>query len=394
MKIFFLVSRVPYPIEKGDKLRAFYQIKHLYKKGHEIILCALGDKAVHPDAEKMLSQYCSKVIIYKLSRIQILFRLFFTYIFSNKSLQVSYFYNKHIHKNINKLIEKYQPEHIFCQLVRVSEYVKHLPLPKTLDYMDALSRGMERQIEKAPFYLKPFIKVEAIRLKRYEHQIFDYFTNHCIISEQDKKLITHIRFEEITVIPNGIDFNRFQFEQVQEKKYDVLFTGNMSYPPNIDAALFLINKIMPIVWKQKPQAVLMISGASPARDLLKHKSTKNIIISGWVDDLSAIYKQSRIFVAPMHIGTGLQNKLLEAMAMQLPCVTSTLANNALQAENGKSVIIAETVEAYANNILKLLENEKLQITIGEGGYHYVKNNFSWEKSVNELEKLFDKKNGQ
>lgn len=387
MKIFFLVSRFPYPIEKGDKLRAFYQIKGLSDKGHQIVLCALTDKAIHPDAKNVLSHYCDEIHVFKLSRLYILPHLLFTYLFSNKSLQVSYFFNKKIQAKINQLIKKTKPEHIFCQLVRTSEYVKRQSIPKTLDYMDALSKGMERQVNKSPFYMKPFLQVEALRLKRYEHKIFNYFNNHSIISEQDKDLIVNIKKENIEVLPNGIDTKKFNSSSNIKKKYDILFTGNMSYPPNIDAAVFLIEQLMPLIWKENKNIKLMIAGANPAKAITKHKNKTNIFISGWVDDLCEIYNQSLIFAAPLFIGTGLQNKLLEAMAMQLPCITTSSAGNALIEKEENAIIIAEEVEKYVKHILMLIRNENKRNEITKINLQYVKDHYTWEKTNKQLEEL-------
>jgi glycosyltransferase involved in cell wall biosynthesis len=120
--------------------------------------------------------------------------------------------------------------------------------------------------------------------------------------------------------------------------------------------------------------------------VVKLKSNR-VIVTGWVDDISEYYAKSKVFVAPMQIGTGLQNKLLEAMAMQLPCITSNLANNALNAEPNKSVLIGENPKDYANHIVQLLDNKDLYQKIAENGYDFVKRNYTWEGSTSILEKL-------
>ncbi len=388
MKIFVLLSRFPFPLEKGDKLRAFHQIKEL-SKSNEIVLCCLSDEKVSKEDTKQLEAYCSSITVIRLHKLAIYFKLIGSLLFSDQSLQVAYFYNKKAQKTINNLIAKHQPDHIYCQLIRVTEYVRKLPIPKTLDYMDALARGMERRVEEAPFYKQWFLKTETNRLKTYEHFIFDDFDFTTIISEQDKNLIVNIKNDTTVVVPNGVDYSTYQRKEVT-KEYDLIFTGNMAYPPNIDSAVYLANKIMPLVWKTHPTISLVIVGAKPTSKVLKLKSTK-IAVTGWVDDISEYYTKSKIFVAPMQIGTGLQNKLLEAMAMQLPCITSNLANNALNAEPNKSVLIGDNPNDYANHIVQLLENTDLYKTIAENGYSFVKKNYTWEGSTSILEKLIRSK---
>ena len=384
MKIFVLLSRFPYPLEKGDKLRAFHQIKELSKK-HEIILCALSDEKVDQKSIRKLSEYWVHIEVIRLYKWKVVFSLLRSLLFSNQSLQVSYFYNKKAHERIKELIQIHSANHIYCQLIRVTEYVRKINIPKTLDYMDALARGMERRVEESPFYLKWFLKTETTRLKRYEHFIFDDFDFTTIISEQDRNLIVNIKNDTTVVVPNGVDYSTYK-HQVLDKEFDLIFTGNMAYPPNVDSVIYLANNIMPLVWEKQPNIKLVIVGAKPAPKVQKLKS-KNIIVTGWVEDISEYYAKSKVFVAPMQIGTGLQNKLLEAMAMQLPCITSNLANNALNAEPNKSVLIGENPKDYANHIVQLLENKELYSSIAQNGYKFVKENYTWEGSTAILERL-------
>jgi polysaccharide biosynthesis protein PslH len=389
MKIFVLLSRFPYPLEKGDKLRAFHQIKELSKK-HEIILCALTDEKIAQSSVDILSEYCKHIEIIKLPKIKIYWNLLRQLLFTNKSLQVAYFYNSGAQKKIDLYLKKYQPDHIYCQLIRVTEYVRNSPIKKTLDYMDALARGMERRVEDAPFYLKWFLKTETTRLKRYEHFIFNDFNNSVIISEQDRKLIVNVNNDNITVVPNGVDYNTYKHESLP-KEYDLIFTGNMAYPPNVDSVVYLVNNVMPLVWEKQPQINLIIVGAKPTVKVLKLKSEK-VNVTGWIEDISEYYSKSKIFIAPMQIGTGLQNKLLEAMAMKLPCVTSQLANNALGATHSENILIGNSDEEYAEHIINLINDAHLCESIAEKGYQFVKENYTWEGSTSILEKLITSTN--
>ena len=384
MKIFVLLSRFPYPLEKGDKLRAFHQIKELSRE-HEIILCAVSDEKVEKESIKMLSKYCSTILVIKLPKWRVYWNLFIHLLFTNKSLQVAYFYNSSAQKKIDASIVKYQPDHIYCQLIRVTEYVRKSKVKKTLDYMDALARGMERRVEDAPFYMKWFLKTETIRLKRYEHFIFEDFDNHVIISEQDRKLIVNVKNDNVIVVPNGVDYETYKHTEI-EKEFDLIFTGNMAYPPNVDSVVYLVNKIMPLVWEQRPKIRLVIVGAQPSAKVLKLKSDK-VVVTGWVEDISEYYSRSKIFIAPMQIGTGLQNKLLEAMAMKLPCITSELANNALGATHNEDILIGNNEIEYTKHVIKLIESVGLQKEIAQKGYEFVKENYTWEGSTSILQKL-------
>ncbi len=385
MKIFVLLSRVPYPIEKGDKLRAFHHIRCL-AQNHEIVLCALSDSSVHPEALNILGEICKAVHIIPIKPAGMIWNLLKAFVNGNP-LQVGYFYRSSAQARISELIKQHKPDHIFCQLIRVSEYVKELPIPKTLDYQDIFSMGAKRQAETAPFWKRPFLLLEYRRLLNYEKSIFDKFDHKCIISAPDRELLSHPNRNKVVIIPNGVDHDFFQ-PLARPKKFDIVFTGNMGYPPNIDAAHFIAKDIFPLVLKKIPTATLLIAGANPHASV-KSLQSANINVSGWMPDIRESYATSRIFIAPMCIGTGLQNKLLEAMSMKLPCITSPLANQALGAAVNQEILVGISAEQYAGHIIGLLQDESKASDLAENGFRFVKQNFSWEKSAAMIEKLFN-----
>ena len=135
---------------------------------------------------------------------------------------------------------------------------------------------------------------------------------------------------------------------------------------------------------------MLISGASPNNKVLALKSDK-VKISGWVDDIRENFAKSQLLVAPMLTSIGLQNKLLEAMAMQLPCITSTLANNALGAKHNEQIMVADTREQFAEYIIELLQDSIKAKKIAMNGYKFVINNFDWQSTTASLEQMFRKK---
>ncbi len=382
MKIFVLLPRIPWPLEKGDKLRAFNQIKQL-AKNNEVILCALSDKKSNKDeAFEALKPYCTSINFIDLGKISILFNMAMAF-FKGVPIQCGYFYNKKAHKEIHNLIEKHKPDMIFGQLLRIAEYIRKEKTPKTIDYQDVFSMGMKRRYEIAPFYLKPIFNMEYKRLRRYEHDIFNDFDIKTIISIPDRIHIDHPKKDEILIVPNGVDHEYYTPREC-EKKYDIVFTGNMSYAPNVNAVEYLANQILPIVWKQLPNVKLYVAGATPDPRVKKAASDK-IIISGWIDDMRDAYAQSKIFIAPMRIGTGLQNKLLEAMSMQLPCITTTLANNSLHAEENKEILIGNNEQELAQHIITLLTDKDKADTLAQKGYDFVHRVYDWGMATKIME---------
>ncbi|MBN2746833.1 MAG: glycosyltransferase, partial [Bacteroidales bacterium] len=220
----------------------------------------------------------------------------------------------------------------------------------------------------------------------YESMVFERFPNRILITETDRDIFPHPDRNQISIVPNGVDLEYFKPNQ-SLKTHDIIFAGNMNYPPNVDAVLFLLNDIMPIVWKRKPQTKVLIAGANPAASI-RQKASDLVEITGWVDDISEAYSSARIFVAPMRIGTGLQNKLLEAMASGLPCITSPLAFRPLKATKNIDVLVAETADDYANLIVELIDNHIFWEICSLQGRKFVEKNYSWKTVGNQLNDLF------
>lgn len=384
MRIFVLLSRIPWPLEKGDKLRAFHQIRCL-SESNEIILCALNSDR-HADkqqAYRALQPYCKSVTFIDLPGSAILVNLFKAFI-TGRPLQTGYFFNRKARKKVEELISRHQPSILFGQLLRVAEYVRKSKLPKVLDYQDVFSVGMQRREKLAPFFLKPFFRMEFKRLAQYEAEIFQDFDLKTIISLPDRSLVPHPGRDQILIIPNGVDHEYFKPAEMH-KDFDIVFTGNMAYPPNIDAAVYLVEKIMPEVWLKFPQARVLIAGATPDKQVQNLQQQK-VKVSGWMDDIRLAYAGSAIFVAPMRLGTGLQNKLLEAMSMQLPCVTTPLANEPLKAVAGKQILVGDSSTSIAGCIVQLLDNPTVALEIARQGHQFVQENYHWESATKQLER--------
>ena len=385
MKILFLTSRFPYPLEKGDKLRAYEFIKHLSKQ-HQIILLALNEKKITQSQLQQLQPYCEEIIVEEISRLNSFINLLKN-IIGYLPFSVVYFFRRSVYERIQLEIEKHKPDHIFCHLIRMSEYVAHVDnIPKTLDYMDAFSTGMTRLSEQSSGIKRFLYNMEQKRLEQYEQRIFPCFNHHTIISKQDRDLIPVEEKLKIHIVPNGVDL-AFFVPQQSEKKYDLLFAGNMNYPPNIESVLFIAQKILPLVKQKLPNIKLVVAGANPSSKI-KELQSENIDVTGWVDDIRPYFSQSKIMLAPMLISIGMQNKILQGMAMKIPCITTQLANNAIEASNGTEVIIANTAEEFANAIIDLLNDESKQNKIAENAFTFVNKNYTWQAMTEKLNALF------
>lgn len=384
MKILFLTSRFPYPLEKGDKLRAYYQIREISKLHDVYLISIVEDDPQKSDLEKIrpLVKELHLIRIESTERVFSLFKAFS----SGIPYQIAWFYSPKIHEHIEEITTTIGPDHIFCQLTRMAEYCKNMTIPKTLDYMDSFGVGMKRRANVAKGFSKFLYNMEARRMIKYEADIANKFDHLTIISEQDKAQFTFPKASEIHILNNGIDPSFFEFE-THKKEIDIVFVGNMGYLPNIEAAEFLVHKILPLC---ESNVTLLLAGTSPDARIKKLQSTR-VNVSGWMDDIRYAYGKAHVFVAPLWSGTGQQNKILEAMAMGVPCITTTVVNNAIGAKVNEEILIADDETQFAKMINSLLKDDILRSNISRNAKIFVKQKFDWKQNGLNLSSIFTHK---
>lgn len=382
MRISILASRFPFPIEKGDKLRLYHQLKGLSER-HEIHLIALNEIEIDAQDYNHLQQFCKGIHIIDIGKWKPKISLLKA-LGNNRPFQVQYFYQEKAKKEIHRIINEVQPDVIYCQLIRMSEYVRELSFPKVLDYMDAFSLSAKRRVEHDHFFSRLFFSIEFDRVRKYESSLVKDFDQLAVISSQDYQYLVDtcaIPEEQLHLISNGLDTSYFTPYE-SKKDFQVTFVGNMGYRPNILAAHYLVKKILPLLEGVKTQ----IAGTRPVQ-AIRNYANQNIVVTGWMSDIRTAYNNSIIFVAPIFTGAGQQNKILEAMAMGLPCITTVVVNESIKAKHGEEIFVAHNEEEFANYVKLLLSDKDLREEVGRKARSFVKNLYSWETENKKLEEL-------
>jgi glycosyltransferase involved in cell wall biosynthesis len=360
----------------------YYLSKH-----NDVYLFCLNNHLIEKSSMDILNSFAKGIKICNFNLLDSILAMAKA-IIKGEPLQVGYYnHNKHI-RALKQYSNELKPDVVFVQFVRMAPYVENLDLPRLLDFQDALSANMKRRADHSNPFVRMLLLREFHLLQRYEDMMFDAFDKTAIITNSDRREINSNRKNETLLLPNGIDNAYFNYNETPNKLYDIMFCGNMSYHPNIVAAKYLVKQIMPLVWKKIPEANVLIAGAKPSKSVRRLASSK-IKISGYVDDMKKCYCESLIFVAPMTIGSGLQNKLLEAMAIGLPVITSPLANNALEAKPNEQILVANDAADYALLIENLLNDESARQKLAKRGKLFVKQNYNWENISQSLENTLD-----
>ena len=398
MKVLVVLPRFPYPLDKGDKLRAYHQIAELAKR-HEVYLFALTHRPVPHEHYDHLNTLCTAVDYCRIRWWESAWGVLKAFL-TGQSLQLGYWSSRRARQAYRRWEQQVQPDVVYCQMVRTMPTVAGSTCRKVLDYQDALSLNTHRRMERSHGLLRLILKYEYCALQRTEQKALHLFDATTVISPIDQ---SHLSSQTV-VVPNGVDTDYFQAEIGKWKvesirgqvlptthyplstKYTIVFTGNMSYAPNVDAARYLVKEIMPLVWKQCPYGKnVLIAGADP-KPAVRALAGPRVTVSGRMDDIRRAYASARMFVAPMRIGSGMQNKLLEAMAMGLPCVTTTLAATPLGATPWEHLLVGDSAAELADLIVKLSIDE-LHRSIADAGHRFVQERYAWPAAVEPLDSI-------
>jgi sugar transferase (PEP-CTERM/EpsH1 system associated) len=382
VKVLAIFPRFPYPIDKGDKLRAFHQLREL-ARNHEIYLFALCEGEVSQNDLHVVSSFCTRIELFRLSRSRIIWRLF-RHIFSQLPFQTAYYFDRQARKRLAEFSENSKPDVAYFQLVRCAEYVDSVKCPSVLDFQDAMSENMKLRARKESLWLRPVFRMESNRLRRYEALCSRRFQGLTIISEKDKSLLPEEAALKCKVIGNGIDFSYYESANSGVVSSDIVFVGAMSYLPNVDAAEYLVHEILPRLASAQLFPKVCIVGADPSPRVLKLASAQ-VEVTGRVEDTRPYYRGAKMLVAPMFMSTGVQNKILEAMSMGIPVITTPQAASALNGGDSIPLFTASDPLDFARHISFLLDHpRKAEMLAAEAG-QFVRRFFSWHSAGMELE---------
>lgn len=384
MKILFITPRFPYPPIKGDRLRTYHFIKALSKKGHEITLLTFIETKDENKYIKEMLVYCKSVEVVLLPKWESYSKMALT-IFSSMPFQVGYYLSSEMKKKLKQLVLENNYDFLYFSIMRMVPYAKMFNnIPLVIDYIDALSLNMERRFLKEKGYLKKCLFfLEWKKTLKYERKYANIFKNIIVTSKVDKE---YLNCPNIEVIPNGVDCEYFCPHE-QETDIDLIFTGNMGYFPNEDAICYFCKDILPLIKVSKPEIKLYIVGASPSKKVSKLADQKNIFVTGYVDEIKTYLNRSQVVVCPMRSGSGIQNKILEAMACGIPVVATSYAIGGIKVNPGNEIALASDSKEFSEKVLLLLDNKQLCNKIADNALKFVKDNYNWENSGRTLDEI-------
>ncbi len=385
MRLLFLASRPPYPPLQGDRLRAYHFLRHLRKR-HHITLVAPVPHPLSAEENAANAALAARWVPVPLRRSEQI-RNLLAFLGRALPLQTLLFATPSLRRVVRTLLEQEPFDLVHVQLARVAPAVPETsPIPRVLDFIDALSLNMARRAQQESWPRNWLFRWEARRMAAYERRLVRLFTQQVITSATDKAAIGD--FPTLHVIPNGVDVEQFPFHPGPRQPGLIVFTGRMGYFPNEEAAVFFATQVFPRIRARYPEARFVIVGADPSPRVRSLASQPGITVTGFVPRVQDYLARAWVAVAPLQAGTGIQNKVLEAMAMGAPVVATPYALGGIAARAGEHVLVASTPEQLATAVLQVLTQPDLARRLAQAGRAFVTAHHSWEEATARLEAVY------
>jgi len=394
--LLFLAHRIPYPPNKGDKIRSFNLLKAL-AKDYRIYLGAFVDDQQDWQYQSELAEYCEEVFLLELNNRRKYVSL--KGVLTGEALSLPYYRQTRMQSWVDQKIADQQIERVFVYSSAMAQYVQNERfehLHRVIDFVDVDSEKWREYSERRIWPMSWLYRREARELLRYDRKLASTFDASVFVSASEAKLFKQLAPESkqrVSHINNGVDYHYFDSEETHDSPYPdapvLAFTGAMDYWANVDAVTWFAQKVFPLIQQQVPDALFYIVGARPSDAVFKLANKKGVHVTGVVEDIRPYIARADVIVAPMRIARGVQNKVLEAMAMERPVVVTGAAMEGIEKLPGQKV--CDDANSFLDYCLQLLQQGDIENT-GVAGRERVLKDFSWDQNLHKLESLLGDKN--
>ena len=389
MRILQLSPQVPYPLVDGGKVSIFNITKYLALRGHQITFLALDRGG---GADSPMEEFCKLVTVPHSnanSRIRATRNLF-----SSIPYNLSKYQSGSYEAALTRILEAQKFDIVHVDYIHMAHYGlicrKRSRLPLVLREHDVSSTIMERFAETLPFGpFKFYINTQVRRIRKYEGAIASQYELCCAMSEEDKRRLMELHpSARVEVIPAGVESSYFAIPQPAEAiPNSISFFGGLDWIPNQDALRWFLDSVFPIIQKSQPDATLFIIGKSAPPDIIARQS-KHVVLRGFVPDLKQEVQRYSVTIAPFRIGGGMRLKILESFAMRIPVVSTSVGCEGIEAVPGKHLLVGDTVEEFASQVLCLLRDHALRRTLTENASKLAYRKYRWESVAEMFEKCY------
>lgn len=390
MKVLFLAHRIPFPPDKGDKIRAFHFLEHL-AASHQVWLGAAADDPSDMQYVAALEALCADVCIAPLGAAQRAVNMALGLLMS-LPLSVARFRHPRLEAWIDKVLTEVKPDVIFVYSSALAQYLTGKVAPGTrvvVDFVDADAEKWRAYKDEAKPPLRWVYAREYRQLLKFDRAVLAGADTGILISETERRLLAGFFPKDeakLTVIPNGVNTDYFRQDDAAPGSQDIVLCGRMDYLPNIDAAQWFAEEILPGIQRERPQAVFRVVGAQPTPEVLALKKIAGVDVTGSVPDVRPYLAQAAVVVAPLRIARGIQNKVLEGLAAGRPVVATPNALDGIGAKVGRDVLVAAEAADFARAVIDVLQGRSPP-DMAANGRRYVVDHHQWSAQNAKLDTL-------
>lgn len=397
MKLLFITPGFVYPLVGGQSIRTHYFLKELHARGAEITAITMLEPGSDGAFLEVMRESCARVIPVPVDpdRPLSLPQKILLKVRPTPATMVRYFSREFDHA-VRDVLAAQSFDALLCDQLHMASYCHHLGLPKILNTDDPLYIQLQREAAVCTDRVKAVkLRWEGAKYRAYEKRMFGKFEQVLFVSASDRDRVQKdLGCYHIEIIPQGVDTAEYtplgpSIDGLSGPS--ILLTGMMNYAPNAASAVYFVNEVLPLVRQRYPGVGCMIVGAYPTDDVKAlANNDKAIVVTGFVDDIKPYLRSATVYVAPAVSGTGIKNKVLQAMAMGKAIVATPLSMEGIpQAADGEQVLVRRTPEELATATVQLLNDEALRSRLGHNARQCIVDYYSWASIVGELYHLLE-----
>ena len=394
MRILFLAQRVPYPPDRGDKIHTYNQLRHLAKV-HEVAVACLADGEEDLANIAGLKSLATSVDAVAVCSLRAWSRALAA-LGSRIPITVAYFDERRLHEQVAKRIRQEHFDAILVNSSGMAQFVEpYSDMPRIMQFVDLDSLKWQQYAENSRIPRSWIFRREFHRLLEYERNLARTFTHSLVCTPRElKDLEQLVPGAAASCVSNGVDLEVFHPQSLEKIPGEIVFTGVMDYYPNVEGIVWFCRDVLPLIRLEVPELTLTICGSRPNDRVKALARIPGVTVTGRVPDVRPYLARASVAVVPLRIARGIQNKLLEAMAMGLPAVACSAVSEGVEATPGRDLFVAEDPAGFAAATVRLLCDAELRRRTGEAARACVEANYRWEHQLQRLDRVLEAVTGR